>query len=218
MKKQKAALILSFICCGLGQIYKGQKLKGTSFIIVYGLLIIFLLFYSSFSSLVRFLILSIVILTWLMGILDAYIDGETEGKHFILWQKVLNVLEIAVNAGAFAAIIVVSYPGVEEKPAVYASHSHKVEEKASNSSGTEFFSVQIGAFKNYKSAQELCNKLLTRGYSARTEYAASPGEGWYRVLVGRFDAEQAAISFAEKFHKNEGISYIIVSRPYTRLQ
>ena len=72
MLSKRKALILSLIYCGLGQIYKGDKTKGIIFIALYSLIIVLFVFFSSFSLLIRLFVLSILILMWLMGMIDAY--------------------------------------------------------------------------------------------------------------------------------------------------
>ncbi len=48
LRRQILPLILSFICCGLGQVYRGEVKKGISFLLIYSLLI--LSFFTSLSS------------------------------------------------------------------------------------------------------------------------------------------------------------------------
>jgi hypothetical protein len=72
------------------------------------------------------------------------------------------------------------------------------------------FSIQVGAFKDHENAKDAYNGFVLKGYPARMEYPAPTAEGWHRVLVGRFHAEQDAMAYAEKLHKQEGIAYMIV--------
>lgn len=69
MKRRILALILSFVYCGLGQIYKGQVIKGIDFIIIYTILIV-----ASFHpwSIFHLLGLTILPFVWFVGIMDAY--------------------------------------------------------------------------------------------------------------------------------------------------
>ncbi len=100
MENRKTALILSFIYCGLGQIYKRQVLKGISFIIIYTPLIAFFILARP-SPVLHFLNLSIIVLMWLMGMVDAYVDIRT-----IRWQRLKDALSFAVTSGAVVILLI----------------------------------------------------------------------------------------------------------------
>ncbi|MFC1718424.1 hypothetical protein ACFL6S_32510 [Candidatus Poribacteria bacterium] len=100
MENRRTALILSFIYCGLGQIYKRQILKGISFIIIYTPLIAFFILARP-SPALHSLNLSIIVLMWLMGMVDAYSDIRT-----IRWQKLMATLSFAVISGSVAMLLI----------------------------------------------------------------------------------------------------------------
>jgi len=69
LKSRKLALILSFFYCGLGQIYKGQILKGVNFVIIYTALIAFAFFPMRLTQIIG---ISALPLMWIVGMVDAY--------------------------------------------------------------------------------------------------------------------------------------------------
>ena len=221
------ALILSLIYCGLGQIYKGEILKGVNFMLVYALLIVSFFFSHSSTFLVHFFHLLILILMWLMGGIDAYIDDRIliERERWLIWQRPLAILPAVVISGAIIILVVlwsqffspmngrsVDDTNVEAVSGDYSLDNTKAETQFDNS---DFFSVQVAAFRDSGKAESTCNELLLKGYSARIEYSESSGGNWYRVLIGRFHSEQEAISFAEKLYQEEELPYMIVHRPKT---
>ena len=80
------ALILSLIYCGLGQMYKGEVLKGINFAVIYTALILSLVFLSSVAPLAQLILIFLLILMWLIGVIDAYADEKTfiGGNHGLL--------------------------------------------------------------------------------------------------------------------------------------
>ena len=107
MSNRKAALIMSFICPGLGQIYKREILKGISFIMICALLVVSLFFLFPPPPFLYFFGLSILALMWLVGMVDAYIDYEfLMGKErWMIWQKLLSILPVALISVAVVALI-----------------------------------------------------------------------------------------------------------------
>lgn len=81
---------------------------------------------------------------------------------------------------------------------------------AKQSDASASFSIQVGAFKDHENAKDAYNGFVLKGYPARMEYPEPTTEGWHRVLVGRFHAEQDAMAYAEKLHKQEGVACMIV--------
>ena len=71
MKNPGVAAVLSFFICGLGQIYKGQILKGLIMMICY--FIAWLLVY----VLIGFIIVPVL---WIWGMYDAYRTAERFNK------------------------------------------------------------------------------------------------------------------------------------------
>ena len=157
---RRRALILSLLYCGLGQIYKGEKTKGIIFIVLYTLVIVLFVLYSSFSFLIRSFILFILILMWCMGMIDAYIaEEEDEGaplstKRRTIWYRMLNVLELTVISGVVITLVMATFPGFGERSVDRDRDKHKAE--ADRELGTEerpdgstrLFSIQVGAFRD----------------------------------------------------------------------
>jgi hypothetical protein len=230
---KRKALILSLVYCGLGQIYKGDKTKGIIFIALYSLIIVLFVFFSSFSLLIRLFVLSILVLMWLMGMIDAYIEENTDDeavldkKRVTVWHKLLNAMEIIVICGVVVTIVMATFPGFEGKPAAQAKKP-KIEEKveikdevkAEDKAETEksepeepvFFSIQVGAFADPRSAKKVYDQLRRKGYQVRLESPSSTGDRLHRILIGRFSTEQHATWVGEELKKREGISYVIVER------
>jgi len=236
---KRKALILSLIYCGLGQIYKGDKTKGIIFIALYTLIIVLFIFFSSFSLLIRLFVLSILILMWLMGMIDAYIEENTDdeafptGKRVTIWHKLLNAMEIIVISGVVLTIVMATFPGFEGKPApqtkkpkikekVEIKEEVKAEDKVEATEELKiaeaepdksvFFSIQIGAFADPKSAKKVHDQLRRKGYQVRLERPSSTGDKLHRILIGKFSTEQHATWVGEELKKRERISYVIVER------
>ena len=123
MDKCKIALILSFIYCGLGQVYKREILKGIDFIIIYTLLIASFFFAPPTSPLLHFLCLFIIVLMWLMGMVDAYVDNGflMEKERWLIWQKLQPTLSTVVISGAMITLLML---WVQILPAVNKHLSH----------------------------------------------------------------------------------------------
>jgi hypothetical protein len=230
---KRKALILSLIYCGLGQIYKGDKTKGIIFIALYSLIIVLFAFFSSFSLLIRLFVLSILILMWLMGMIDAYIEENTDDeavlgkKRVTIWHKLLNAMEIIVICGVVITIVMATFPGFGEKSATQAKKpkaEQKVEIKAEDklvtgkfeteikSDESVFFSIQVGAFASARAAKKVHDQLRRKGYQVRLESPSSTGDKLHRILIGKFSTEQHATWVGEELKKREGISYVIVER------
>lgn len=81
----------------------------------------------------------------------------------------------------------------------------------SESVKSEFFSIQLGAFKDseLQEANAISSDLLSKGYPARLENSATSKDGWNRVLVGKFKNKKDAISLAEEISSKEKLDYII---------
>jgi hypothetical protein len=227
MSKRRVALILSFIYCGLGQAVRGEILKAISFIIIFTLLIISTLLSS--SPFPRFFGFAALLLMWIVGILDAYIDEEVimERKQWLIWQRLFAVLPVAVASGAIVTLLIlwsqnfsapskrpVSHEPVDEVvKTIPDTHIPDDVQAGDQSDVSEFFSIQVAAFKDSEKAKEFHQDLLSKAYPARIEYPKSEEEGWYRILVGKFQSKQDAVPLAERLSKQEELTYIIVHCP-----
>lgn len=84
----------------------------------------------------------------------------------------------------------------------------KIEEKSSvadkpaKTTPTEYYTIQVGSFKEPFSAENLFDELVERGYKAYIIKKEIKGKGtWYRVKVGRFASKKKAIATKEKLSK-----------------
>ncbi|MBD3181349.1 response regulator [Candidatus Poribacteria bacterium] len=100
------ALTLSLIYCGLGQIYKGEILKGVNLVFIYTLLIVSTFFYPApqIQHLISFGILAVV---WILGMIDAYIDREAliEKGHWLTWRKTTAITSVIVISAAVVTVL-----------------------------------------------------------------------------------------------------------------
>ncbi len=223
---------MSFICPGLGQIYKRETLKGISFILICTLLIVPLFFLSPPPSLLYFSGLSVLLLIWLVSMIDAYIDYEAlMGKErWLIWQKLLSILPTAVMSAAVVILMMlwsqdflatserlVAGAGVRMAPDVH-SLTDNLDHTGTNTGisvqfgKSEFFFVQVGSFRDLEKAEEVYRDLLSKEYTAMIEQAMLADEVWHRVLVGKFSSEQDAVLFTKKLHEREGFSNMVVRR------
>ena len=68
------------------------------------------------------------------------------------------------------------------------------------------YSVQTGAYRNLRYAQNLLNELLSQEFAARIE----PGDGYYRVKVGNYQTLEEA-RMMEQILKRAGYPTIVVT-------
>ena len=224
------ALIMSITCPGAGQIYKGEILKGVTFVIIWALLLLSLFILSSPSRPLYLLDLFVLILTWAVGAVDAYVDDKLfiGAGNWLFWQRAFNILPMAVISAAVFALLVlwtqdstklIKSPVSDRNPntrpeshslAENMAHPAIDRETSAQSESSEFFSVQVAAFKSLAGAEAVHKDLLSRGYTVRME--DSTDGIWHRVLVGRFISEQDAVSFTETLRQREGFSDMIVRR------
>ncbi len=239
MRNRKAALFLSFICPGLGQIYRREILKGISFIAICVLLILSLFFRLSPPPLLYYSGLSILLLMWLVCMLDAYVDDELlmGSQRWLTWQKLLSILPVAVIFIAVIALMVFWMQDFSETnrrmvaraSAKMAQNTRIPEDELDHTGGRpdhtrtstgigaevsslEFFSIQVASFRDLERAKEVYQDLLSKGYTVKIEQAVSANEVWHRVLVGKFSSEQDAISFTERLREREQFSHTVVRR------
>lgn len=73
------------------------------------------------------------------------------------------------------------------------------------------FSLQVGAFPDAGSAQNLVERLSEKGYSVRIVSAKVAGKGtWYRVRVGDFSARAKAEQKRSQLSDHEGLFALVV--------
>ncbi len=200
LHSRKVALALSFICCGLGQIYNGQITKGIDFIIIYAMLIA-----ATFSSIVwlRIVGFSILPFMWIIGMADAYMDRD----KFIAPKKWLLIVLPAIIVSLFVLWFQVFFT-VDTHSETNAQIAEVLSEEENTSS--DFFSIQTGNFKDIANAEELRDRLLYKGYSARIEDPTSNDGIWYRVLIGKYQNREDAAILARELREREQVFYMIV--------
>ena len=223
-------MILSLVYCGLGQIYKDEVLKGVNFIIIYTLLIVsfFFPYYSSFP--IRLFHIPALILMWLMGMIDAFIDDNflMKGRRWLIWQRPLAVMPIIVISGAVFTLLILwmgiltvitgRVPASASITPTTAIHDSSDIEAVEQPDTPALFSIQVAAFKDPQKAQEIHNELLSKGYSVRIENSELSEGGWHRILIGKFQDDQDALSFARELGEKEGLSYMIVRNQKTEIE
>jgi cell division protein FtsN len=170
---------------------------------------------------------------WLMGMIDAYIEEDTDDeavldkKRMTIWHKLLNAMEIIVICGVVITIVMATFPGFEGKPAAQTKKpeikekleiedevkaEEKVETEKTEHEEPVFFSIQVGAFADPRSAKKVHDQLRRKGYQVRLESPSSMGDRLHRILIGKFSTEQHATWVGEELKKREGVSYVIVER------
>jgi tetratricopeptide (TPR) repeat protein len=60
---------------------------------------------------------------------------------------------------------------------------------------SEYFTIQVGSYSNKENAQELADRLKTKGHNARVVKALVKGNIYYRVWVGQFYTVEQAKNF-----------------------
>jgi hypothetical protein len=182
-------LILSFIYCGLGQIYNRQIVKGIDFIIIYTVMLgsLFLPI-----PLWRLAGLSLLPTMWFIGMMDAYLgeDAFVRRRHFLL----------GILPGVLLSLLVFYAQYTHRLPIPNARHNMPA---AAISGRSESFSVRVAAFRELSVAEDLKEELLRKGYSVRIEQFLSTDGRRFRVLMGNFDTATDAAALARKLREQE---------------
>ena len=74
-----------------------------------------------------------------------------------------------------------------------------------NSSGGNFFTIEVGAFSKQSSAQQLFNDLQQKGYETHLIQTQDSGYETFRIRVGKFVSRIAAEFEEEKIRNNEAL-------------
>lgn len=74
---------------------------------------------------------------------------------------------------------------------------------------SDFYTVQVGSFNSPANANNLCNKLISKGYDAYIQELDRDGEKIYRVRVGRLKSRAEAVQLEKKL-SSEGYPTKIV--------
>lgn len=72
------------------------------------------------------------------------------------------------------------------------------------------YSIQIGSFKNRKSAKNLVASFSEKGYDSWLAVTQKEGIKHYKVLIGEFKSKDAALGFSKLFSEKEKIPLWIV--------
>lgn len=113
MRRNKIALALSFIYCGLGQICMGKFAKGMSLAAIYTLLIFS--FHSSKPLPVTHFFLGVITLAmWIMGIVDSYIAADFYKREFRT-RLTLTIISGSIVISAIA-LMLISWPRIFSIP------------------------------------------------------------------------------------------------------
>jgi tRNA-2-methylthio-N6-dimethylallyladenosine synthase len=62
----------------------------------------------------------------------------------------------------------------------------------------DFYTIQVGSFSNSNNANNLCSKLISKGYDAYIQEADADGKKIYRVKVGRLKSRAETIMLENK--------------------
>ena len=223
---------MSFICPGLGQIFKREILKGVSFMMICALMILSLFFLPSPPILLYYSGFSILLLVWLVAIIDAFIDDEfiMRREQWLIWQKTLAVLPVALISLAVVILMMmwtqdfsaaserlVDSARVRPAPDALRPDDSPDEIRANTETDvdlntSEFFSIQVASFRALERAEIVYYALLSKGYTMNMARTTSAGEVWHRVLVGKFDSEKDAISFMPILRERTGFSDMVIRR------
>ena len=194
------------------------------------LLIVSLFFLSSPLPLLYYFGLSVLLLMWLSGMVDAYVDDEVlmRSERWLTWQKLLAVLPVIVISVAVITLMMLwtwDFSATSERLVIRASirtapdihipddSPDKTETDTGSGaqlSNSEFFSIQVASFKELERAETVYYALLSSGYTVRITRSTSADEVWHRVLVGKFGSEQKAISFMARLRERAGFSDMVI--------
>ena len=226
MSNRKAASVLSFICPGLGQLYRHEVLKGMSFIMICALLILSLFFLSPPLPLLYYLGISILLLIWLVNIVDAYVDDAflMERAKRLTWQRTLALLPVGVIFAAMIILIALwanDFSETNRRLVAGASlrtiqnarppaDDQNVTESSVENDKTGTFSIQVASFRELWRAKEVYHDLLDKEYTVNIEQVVSADEVWHRILVGKFSHEEGAMSFMKTLYERERFSNMVV--------
>ena len=78
-----------------------------------------------------------------------------------------------------------------------------VADTAEEKSGPETWSVQVNAYPDERSAQQLVDRLKSKGYNATVTEARNKGKLWYRVRVGRYSSKEEAKKLEDTLRTKE---------------
>lgn len=95
----------------------------------------------------------------------------------------------------------------KEKNAPFGPASVPVAKSAENGA---YFSVQIGAFRNFDNASSQKKYFELLGYPVSVKQIVDRKITYYRVLIGKFRTRELAKDFAERFERSHKLKYQII--------
>jgi len=97
-----------------------------------------------------------------------------------------------------------------KKPQISSVGKPKVQPKPDVKLPKEQYSVNAASFRDKGGAEQLVQKLKSKGYKASIMEVTIPQKGiWYRVSAGRFPSREEAQTFAKALKEKEGIKAFI---------
>ena len=230
MSERIIALILSFLCCGLGQIYNRQILKGIDLIIIYLGSVILAIFSSRFSisNINRSLILAVASFLWIIGMIDAYIDGDwffLRRKWVFIYIAISVLPAIFITAFSFwkyfylasnnitndsGKALISKIPGtiVEDNNHTKLNNAY-VRPKVNKISEPSKIYIQVATLKDPENVANLRRRLEKKGYKVVVEPVKIQNEFFHRVIVDDIKNEKSADNIADEIRREENTNVII---------
>ena len=216
MKNRKLALALSCLYCGLGQIYKGEILKGIDLIIIYSSLI-----WCYFSSLATLSLIGTfaIPLIWALGMVDAYRRKKEHNPQNWKWYLLFVLLAEIIIAPILLfghGYLVSDIESITNTSDINTPTQLDVKVEEHQKSQVQRvpqkqYTVLVGSFRVVERANRLRDDLLAKGYSATVELVRIRNKGlWYRVVVGEFPSRKGAKVLAEQIRRNERLSCKVI--------
>lgn len=227
------ALFLSFLCCGLGQIYNKQILKGIDLVIIYIGMIALAIFSSrlSISNMSRSIILAIASFLWIICMIDAYIDGDWFFIRrklvfiylaisilpavfivaFSFWKYVYLTSNLVINGLENASISRTPNTIIKNDPKIKKININESPEIINNSESSKLH-IQVAVLKNLENVVNLRKRLEKNGYSVVIERVRLQDQFMHKVIINDIKDEREAKLIADKLKKDENLNVIIYHR------
>jgi cell division protein FtsN len=93
------------------------------------------------------------------------------------------------------------YQSVDKKDEEPAEDQQVRKSVSKSSAVSETYSVQVGAFKESREAEDLARSLRSKGFESRVDPPGSSGQ-FYRVKVGRFSTRAEAVAMEQRLKNN----------------
>jgi DedD protein len=129
-------------------------------------------------------------------------EAKAEEKEAKKTAKVAAKEKIAQSQDAAAARSNVADKSAE-KPPLSAEAESAAAKSAEGKANGKTWSVQVNAYPDEKSANDLVDRLKNKGYNAFVTQASIKGKVWYRVRVGRFGSREEAEKTEESLKNKE---------------